>query len=179
MAALGQFFDNPAVTTAMQAALLETGAPAVQAAAVQLVSTLAGTSVGLAQCCFIAAGPVVTELLLRLEVSRQLHSNRQDTISSSSSCCKALGALSMPAAVADQHAQQLTVQQAGGGAAALAEAARKMWALLLQRVSSKQLLGAEVGDLFCVVLGWVILLQTASCSAGHLCLLMHTWRAVR
>jgi hypothetical protein len=140
LTALSKFFSNPAVVLAMQAALLGRSAPAVQAAAIYMVSTLAGLSVDLAQCCFKAVAPVVTELLLVPAAPSHSHSN-------SSSCSSTVAA---QAAADVQHLQHLSLQQQSeAGALARfdqAVAVHKMWGLLLQRVGSRQLLEAEVGE---------------------------------
>jgi hypothetical protein len=138
LTALSEFFSNHTVILAMQAALLDRSAPTVQAAAVQMVSTLAGSSVELAQCCFRAVAPVVTELLLVAATPSHSHSN--------SSSCYSSSTVAAQAAAGVQHLQHLTLQQQReAGDLDLAAAVRKMWGLLLQRVGSRQLLEAEVG----------------------------------
>jgi hypothetical protein len=140
LTALSKFFSNPAVVLAMQAALLERKVPAVQEAAIHMVSTLAGLSVDLAQCCFKAVAPVVTELLLVAAAPSNSRSN-------SSSCSST---------VAAQLAAGVPREEEGSG---LAVAVHKMWGLLLQRLGSRQLLEAEVGrvkDEWCAVCGLLI-----------------------
>jgi hypothetical protein len=129
---LSQFFSSQAVAAAMKAALLERTAPAVQLAVAQMISTLAGTTVALARCCFKAVAAVITDLMLE----GAPHSHIGDSGSSSSSGV---------AALSDGQSQQLYGKQSEAAAAALPVAVRKMWTLLLQRVNSQQLLEAEVG----------------------------------
>lgn len=111
---LHSFFRSPAAMSAVQSTLLSNRPPAVQSAAVQMVSKLATLSATLASCCFQAVAPIIKDLL---QPAASTGTNSSTT---------------------DQ------AEQAVQSAMERAVAAGKMWQLLLQRVSSKAMLEAEL-----------------------------------
>jgi hypothetical protein len=154
---LSRFFSSQTVTAAMQAALLDRSAPAVQQAAVKMTSLLAATSVELASCCFKAVAPIITDLMMMKETAAARPGLAEGGSSSSNSHTNSAAAAGC--VTPQQQQQQLTAQQGEGVTAAAA--VWRMWALLLQRVS-KQQLEAEVGER--VLLG---LLNPSFCSASE------------
>lgn len=140
VSSLEHFFSSQQVTAALQAALCDFAAPAVQLHVINMIGYLAATTVGLARSCFEAFVPLAADLMQAIQQPDFAIGGDIHVIHVSSSRC------SIAIAAGSDRRSRESRQQAGAMADAVPRALRAAWAMLLDRVNSQQLLEVEVSN---------------------------------